>query len=232
MHLKLPHGLNIQTHSNIPIGCGLGSSAATVLSSLRAVGHYFRVEFRPDWYYRYSMEAEKLQHGHPSGVDSYISLHGGCALFQQGHATSIPLPRATLYLVNTGQPLTTTGECVVSVKDNFADDPVWNDFEAVTRAMASAMTSNQPEDVQAAIRENHRLLAHIGVVPARVQAFVREVEASGGAAKVCGAGSVAGEAGGMVMVLADHPPKALCEKYGYTLTSVRGDPLGTRIINE
>jgi mevalonate kinase len=105
LHLKFSDGVNIQTQSNIPIGCGMGSSAATILSLLRGIGHYFRVEFRPDWFLKYSLEAEKLQHGFPSGVDSFISLNGGCALFQNGKATSVPLPRLAMYLVNTGTPM-------------------------------------------------------------------------------------------------------------------------------
>lgn len=229
LHLKAD-GMNIQTQSNIPMGCGLGSSAASVLSLLRGVGHYFRVEFRPDWYLKYSLEVERLQHGHPSGVDSYISLHGGCALFQQGNAEPVPMPRDTMYLVNTGTPGATTGECVVEVRRRFERDNIWNDFEAVTRALAAAIRVNDIEGVRSCIRENHRLLTRIGVVPARIQQFIGEIEATGGAAKICGAGSVTGEAAGIVLVNSDIPPRELCTRYGYTLIPVRGDPLGTRIV--
>lgn len=229
LHLKA-EGLNIQTQSNIPIGCGLGSSAASVLSLLRGVGHYFRVEFRPDWYLKYSLEVERLQHGHPSGVDSYISLHGGCALFQQGNATPVPMPRDTMYLVNTGAPAATTGECVVQVRQRFERDQIWNDFEAVTRALAGAIHANDLDGVRRCIRENHRLLVRIGVVPTRVQQFIGEVEATGGAAKICGAGSVMGDAAGIVLASCEQPPRELCARFGYTLIPVRGDPLGTRIV--
>lgn len=230
LSLKFSDGINIQTQSNIPIGCGMGSSAATILSLLRGIGHYFRVEFRPDWFLKYSLEAEKLQHGFPSGVDSFISLNGGCALFRNGEATSVPLPRLALYLVNTGTPAATTGECVVAVKSKFEHDAIWNDFEAVTLNLEKAIRENKLEDVQQAIRENHRLLARIGVVPAKVQQFVGEIEQQGGAAKICGAGSVAGEHAGMVVVLADRAPVELCQRYGFELTTVRGDPLGARIV--
>lgn len=230
LHLKFSDGVNIQTQSNIPIGCGMGSSAATILSLLRGIGHYFRVEFRPDWFLKYSLEAEKLQHGFPSGVDSFISLNGGCALFQNGQASPVPLPRLAMYLVNTGTPVATTGECVVDVKSKFERDLIWNDFEAVTLALEKAVRANKLEDVQQAIRENHRLLARIGVVPAKVQQFIGELEAQGGAAKICGAGSVLGDNAGMVLVLAEKAPADLCQRYGYELSTVRGDPLGARIV--
>ncbi len=35
---------------------------------------------------------------------------------------------------------------------------------------------------------------------------------------------------GVVLVFADTPPTALCEKHGYTVSPVRGDPLGTRMV--
>jgi len=231
LHLKLTEGISIQTKSDIPIGCGLGSSAATVLSAARAVGHYFRVDFRPDWYYRYSIEAEKMQHGYPSGVDSYISVHGGCAMFRNGEAVSVPLPRFNIYLVNTGTPETTTGECVVSVRDRFANDRIWDDFEGVTVGFEEAIRKNDMDEIRRHIRENNQLLNRIGVVPEKVQRFISSIETVGGAAKICGAGSVRGDNGGMVLVIDEQPPVQLCKEYGYTITSVRGDPLGTRIID-
>lgn len=230
LHLKFGEGLNIQTQSNIPIGCGMGSSAATILSLLRAIGHYFRVEFRPDWFLKYSIDAEKMQHGFPSGVDSYISLHGGCALFREGEATSVPLPRIGLYLVNTGAPAATTGECVVAVKEKFQKDPIWNDFEAATLALEQAVRANDREAFQRLVAENSRLLDRIGVVPEKVRRFIADVEQAGGAAKVCGAGAVYGDNAGMVLVIAEHEPADLCKAYGYELMTVRGDPLGARIV--
>jgi len=177
-------------------------SAASVLSELRALGHYLRVDFRPEWYYEFSMEAEKLQHGHPSGVDSYISLYGGCATFEDGEAKSVPLPRMQMYLVETGAPEVTTGECVVQVKEQFENDLIWNDFEDVTREVETAVRENNDALMRSLLRENHRLLCRIGVVPEKVQ----------------------------VLVLADFMPTTLAEKYNYNVSPVRGDPLGTRIV--
>jgi mevalonate kinase len=230
LHRSLDSGIVIKLKSNLPVGSGLGSSAASVLSELRAVGHYLRVDFKPEWVYEFSLESEKLQHGHPSGVDSYISLYGGCAAFENGQARSVPLPRMKMFLVETGCPQATTGECVVNVKQRFENDRIWNDFESVTREVENAVRQNNEALMRSLLRENHRLLCRIGVVPEKVQRFAADVEAAGGAAKICGAGSTQGERGGVVLVLADFMPSALADKYGYTVSPVRGDPLGTRIV--
>ncbi|NOU36649.1 MAG: mevalonate kinase [Kiritimatiellaceae bacterium] len=230
LHRSLETGIVIKLKSSIPVGSGMGSSAASVLSELRALGHYLRVDFKPEWYYEFSLEAEKLQHGHPSGVDSYISLYGGCAAFQNGTARSVPLPRMKMYLVETGTPEATTGECVVQVKEQFQNDLIWNDFEAVTNEVEKAVRENNSALMRSLLRENHRLLCRIGVVPQKVQQFVADVETAGGAAKICGAGSIRGQSGGVVLVLADFMPTTLATKYGYNVSPVRGDPLGTRIV--
>lgn len=232
LHIKLEEGLDIGLTSSIPIGCGLGSSAASVLSELRALGHYLRVDFRPDWHYKYSMLAENLQHGKASGVDSYVSLNGGCVRFQEGQGVAVPMPRMPLFVVNTGMPEQSTGECVEFVKENKGNSSIWNDFEAVTNEVANVIGGRDTESMHRAIQENHRLLCEIGVVPDKVASFVKEIEASGGAAKICGAGAIAGDSGGMVLVLSESPPTAICQKYGYEIQAVRGDPLGVRIIDD
>lgn len=230
LHRSLDSGIVIKLKSNLPVGSGMGSSAAAVLSELRALGHYLRVDFKPEWYYEFSLETEKLQHGHPSGVDSYISLYGGCAAFQNGQARSIPLPRMKTYLVETGRPESTTGECVVQVKEQFQNDLIWNDFETVTTEVEKAVCENNSALMRSLLRENHRLLCRIGVVPEKVRRFIDEIECAGGAAKICGAGSVRGQNGGVVLVMADFMPASIAEKYGYKISPVRGDPLGTRIV--
>lgn len=230
LHHKINEGVCIKIRSNIPIGCGMGSSAATVLSELRAIGRYLRVDFQPDWYYEFSMEAEKMQHGNPSGVDSYISLNGGAAVFQDGKAHKIALPRMNMFLVETGTPLSTTGECVMQVDAQFAQSKIWNDFSDITKGVELALVDNNEALMRELVRENHRLLNAIGVVPEKVQQFIKDVESSGGAAKICGAGAVHGEAGGVVLVFAETMPVKLAQKYGYKISTVRGDPLGTRVV--
>ena len=143
---------------------------------------------------------------------------------------SVPLPRMKMYLVETGTPETTTGECVVQVKEKFETDMIWNDFESVTREVEAAVRENNEGLMRSLLRENHRLLCRIGVVPEKVQRFVSDVEAAGGSAKICGAGSTRGDKGGVVLVLADFMPTELAKTYGYTVSPVRGDPLGTRIV--
>jgi mevalonate kinase len=72
----------------------------------------------------------------------------------------------------------------------------------------------------------------IGVVPKRVQEFISELELTGASCKTCGAGAVSGDSSGVLLVLADSPPSALCQKYGYSLFEATCDTLGARLVEE
>ena len=87
---------------------------------------------------------------------------------------------------------------------------------------------NQHRNLLGAIRSTHQLLCHIAVVPGQVNEFIASVEALNGAAKICGAGSVSGVAGGLVLAVgADQKALAhLCLNYGYGMQELHPDLAG------
>ena len=230
VQLKLDRGVNIRLHSDIPVGGGMGSSAATLLCVLRGLAEYFSLDMKSEDYFNYGLEAEKLQHGNPSGVDPYTSLHGGFLRFQNKKAEKLASPDMPFYIINTGSPSSTTGECVDQVALHFRDSLIWDDFEAVTNEMQQALLKSDQREVQRWISENNRLLTKIGVVPPAIQNFIAEIEKSGGAAKIAGAGSIRGENAGMVVAFAENIPEQLVERFGYQVMNVKGDDLGARIV--
>jgi mevalonate kinase len=230
VQLKLDRGLNIQLKSNIPVGSGMGSSAATLLSVLKGLAEYYSLDLKKDDFFRYGLEAEKLQHGTPSGVDPYVSLHGGFVRFQNKKAEKLVMPEVPFYLVYTGTPQATTGECVSQVAEHFGDAKIWDDFEVVTNNLQNALTQNDFSEAQRWIRENNKLLTTIGVVPKHIQDFISEIEHLGGAAKIAGAGSVRGKSAGMVTVFSEQAPIDITQKYNFELLSIKGESNGARIV--
>lgn len=228
LNVSMQEGLQLQTESNIPIGCGMGSSAAMILSVIHAIAKYFRLDLKNEKYYSYGLEAENLQHGRSSGLDLRVSLQGGCIHYKDGIASQREIPTAPMYLVNTGKPESSTGDCVSHAGDYIPS--LLEDFAAVTEALDQALTAQNYIDLLAAIRENHSLLSNIGVVPEPVQQFIQKLEQQNMAAKICGAGSVAGDNAGIVLIVSEQNPEAICQRFGYSCQSIKGETRGLRAI--
>ena len=147
--VQLPQGIEIKTDSNIPMGCGMGSSAAAIVSSMMAVAHFSKLEMDMDSCYQLAWEAENMQHGHSSGVDVYLVLHGGCIRFQKGGEKEIrPIPRRSFLLVNTGTPMSSTGEAVDSAAKFLKNDTaLLNEFTQVTDRIDQALQQDDEESV-------------------------------------------------------------------------------------
>lgn len=249
LNVAIPHDLEIHTTSNIPMGCGMGSSAASVMSILYALAHFLKVEIDPNRFLTLGREAENLQHGRSSGLDIQLALHGGWIKFKDGMAEKKSHPVLPFTIVQTGQPESTTGQCVTAVAKHFQKAPhlpvqncipsiqtssqsnsIHQDFTDIVEAMEMAvMVQNQAELIHC-IRENHRLLSHIGVVPEKVQAFIAEIENRQGAAKICGAGSVQGDKAGIVWVVVEQEINDLLQKYGYQMQTIQGGCHGTHLV--
>lgn len=232
LNYALPHGVNIQVKSDIPIGCGMGSSAATIVSVMHAIANYLELPLGEEKLFKLALEAEKMQHGYSSGVDLKVALRGGCLYMEGQKIESRPIPRLPMYLVNTGMPLSSTGQCVEKVAPYFKSGGLGEAFANVTKAMDKAIQAEAWQVMRDAIQHNHQLLVRIGAVPEKVKYFISQIETQGGVAKVCGAGAVIGDQGGVVLVISDDLSviAALCERFGYNIISIIGESRGVHAI--
>lgn len=226
--LSLSEGLHLRIESSLPLGSGMGSSAATILSTMRAVSKHFNQTVSPEEWLELALEVENRQHGHSSGLDLRIVWQGGCGYGYEGKLHARALPDFPLYLINTGQPATTTGQCVEKVAPHFKSASLRQDFSDVTQAMDKAIAQHAFGELVQSIRNNHRLLSMLGVVPEKIRQLIAEIELLGGAAKICGAGAVAGDQAGVVWVVIknDQALFTLCEKQGYAVQRVHGENTG------
>jgi mevalonate kinase len=232
LNIKLTQGINIHVESTIPIGCGMGSSAATVLSIVHAIANHLDLKLTPEMFLRLGLEAENMQHGYSSGIDLKVSLYGGCLYIKNGEVHQREVPTMPLYLVNTGSPANTTGECVEAAASYFKTSQIGDDFAAVTDAMDKALQVGNVLSAQQLVHANHKLLVKIGVVPQAVQQFFSSVQNIGGAAKICGAGAISGDTAGMALIITEDEAalKELCAQYHYSLLPIIGESRGVHIV--
>jgi mevalonate kinase len=220
--------LGLRLDSELPIGAGFGSSAAAAVAVVAGYacwrGHD---DLDGATIARLALEAERRQHGLPSGVDTTTSLQGGLLWARRLQASPGGLPGGELAcerlaadapllgrlrVYHTGTPPEATGAVVAAVRTRRDRDPaaterLFDRMEAATRGLRAELGAavERPERVTALIREHQACLESLGVVPEPVRALVRRVEAAGGAAKVSGAGSLAGPGAGSLLVYHADP---------------------------
>jgi mevalonate kinase len=232
-HIKLQFskGMEIAVRSNVPVGCGMGSSAAAVISTMTALDSFLKLGWQRSDYLHFGQLVENLQHGKSSGLDLHLVTHGGCVQFLNSTAVQHSVPQMQLYIVNTGTPLSSTGECVAVTSKKLQEDPgLLQEFGAVCKVISQAINANDVTQLQAAIKINHQLLQRINVVPEKVANFISALEQAGMAAKICGAGAISGAAAGIVLIVARQDPTALVAQYGYSVETIRVDQNGTCIV--
>ncbi len=219
--------LELRVQSAIPVGAGLGSSAASAIGVVAAVrflaggtrsvpshaGGLSEDELAA--IEATALEVERRQHGFPSGIDSGTVLRGGVLLVRRMgdelRFDDLPRPkwlRRAVEILDSGTPSQTTGAVVTAVRRRYEEEPerttaVFDRIEAAVESFRAALGDGGPRDAAAAIADGHRALVELGVVPPAVARRIASVEAAGGAAKISGAGTLEGEsAGALICMLA------------------------------
>jgi len=222
-HFDLLHPIkagewSFKIHSEIPTGRGLGSSAAIIIGLLKTLYEQHHIEVENDTLLALAQRIEARQHGQSSGIDPATIIHGGLLEFQSNQ----PIKRHHSHklqgwLIDTGQPQSTTGQAVFYVKQHHqANHTLWKAFEENTKLIIEAWDQEQVSTFLEGIQKNQTLLEDIGVVPHIIQTFIRTLNDNLHAtAKVCGAGSVSGEQAGIVLCFCEHSPEQLCQEFGY-----------------
>jgi mevalonate kinase len=102
-----PHELRVE--SELPLGAGLGSSAAIGVACARAVAEACASTLAAERVLDAALAWERVFHGNPSGIDTEAAARGGCFMFTRGQgAETIALGRPlTLAIAVAGPPAST-----------------------------------------------------------------------------------------------------------------------------
>lgn len=200
---KLPSGVSIVINSHIPVGCGLGSSAALAVSLIGALMLFLSEEFDKEAINNIAFLAERYIHGNPSGGDNSTVTYGGFIWFRketQDLKIIQPVPITfsettadNFFIINTGKPEESTGEMVGLVKKFVKKHPVladniFNDQERLVKEFFSALQHNDEQKIIESIQKGEKNLERLGIVSSHVKKIIRNIEKKGGAAKICGGG--------------------------------------------
>ena len=183
-------GIGVTITSDLPVGCGMGSSAALAVATLRALADLEGRAPAFDELFERGFLPERVLHGNPSGVDHAVSALGRVVVYRRREGTPeiVPLDvTKPLHLVvaDTGSP-GDTAKMVAGVRER-APHSELRSIGALTEMVAAHL--QRGEDPGALFTENHRLLRRIGVSTPRLDhACAAMIGAGATGAKLAGAG--------------------------------------------
>ncbi|RQG98325.1 mevalonate kinase [Natrarchaeobius oligotrophus] len=198
-------GFDVTIESDIPLGAGLGSSAAVAVAAIDAGTRALGTTLEPDELAERAYRTEyDVQEGQASRADTFCSATGGAVRVEGDDCRSLESPDLPIVIGFDGGA-GDTGELVAGVRGlreqyEFAADTV-EAIGDVVRNGEDALAAGDLEEVGRLMNFNHGLLSALGVSSRSLDAMVwaaRDADALG--AKLTGAGG-----GGCIVALDPTP---------------------------
>ncbi|MGB9978325.1 mevalonate kinase [Methanobacterium sp.] len=189
-------GMEINIDVNIPIGGGLGSSAAVAVATIAAVSAYNKIDLKEEEIAKYAHEVELKVQKSASPLDTTISTYGGL-IYLESNAEDIvqldidyDIPVVIGYTDTRGD----TGKLVEAVKirrDIYSDiiDPLIDSIELITEEAKEAILNDDKKRIGELMNINHGLLDALGVNTKELSGMVYTARNAGACgSKITGAG--------------------------------------------
>lgn len=218
--LTIKRGMSIRLSSQIPMGAGLGSSAALITSILK------HSPLNTERLFSLSKDIESYQHGYSSGLDVATSLSSDKVVVSQNSSLMYKPYSGDFWkrytLVYTGQAESSTGQCVDHTRKVLSENTeLLARLTRINKKVVDIFFDKNWDLLPALVQENQNLLEKIGVVPNKVRTFVQRLNREGVCAKVCGAGSISGDNAGLVWILSNHQNiQDIIARFGYQCISL------------
>ncbi|KAG5232489.1 mevalonate kinase [Salix suchowensis] len=152
--------------SDLPLGAGLGSSAAlcvafsaallacsdTVNMDMKQEGWLVFGESELELLNKWAFEGEKIIHGKPSGIDNTVSTYGNMIKFRSGNLTRIKSSMPLKMLITNTKVGRNTKALVAGVSERTlrhsdAMSFVFNAVDSISKELANVIQTPAPDDL-------------------------------------------------------------------------------------
>lgn len=208
--MRISDNFVVKIKSEIPLGSGLGSSAAVSVAFVRALADEYKLSPTNEQVSAYAYEAEKIYHGTPSGIDNTLATCEGAILFQKAEKGNVITPLKIgkplcVVVGNTGKKKAGTGEIIAAVKARKEKNPeiyshLFEIEKKIIENAVKAIEHGKHEELGELMNINHGLLSALGVSSKENEDIVQKARELGAlGAKITGAGM-----GGSCVILAKN----------------------------
>ncbi|AIU69823.1 mevalonate kinase [Thermococcus eurythermalis] len=226
-------GITVSITSQIPVGAGLGSSAAVAVATIGAVSKLLGLELTREEIGKLGHRVELLVQGASSGIDPTVSAIGGFIHYEKGKFEHLPFMELPIVVGYTGSS-GSTKELVAMVRKTKEEipeiiEPILLSMGKVVEKAREILLSDLDEEVRferlgKLMNINHGLLDALGVSTKKLSELVYAARTAGAlGAKITGAGG-----GGCMYALAPGRQREVAT----AITIAGGTPMITEISRE
>lgn len=200
-HFQINRSAQLTIRSDIPIGAGLGSSAAFSVCLVGCFYLWQNEKIDPDEINQLAYQVECLFHGTPSGIDNTISTYGQSLVYSRQLRQHMEFHLKNLAIIDTGIPKST--KRMVELVRLFVEanrdeaEAILNEIEKCVETMIA-----HPEEMKDTFRRNQDLLKQLGVSNDAIDHILAKLTEQNLSGKITGAGG-----GGCLIALIDSLTK-------------------------
>lgn len=196
-------GLHVTTQADFPPERGLGSSAAAAGAVIQAVLDAYGVPASPQQLFDLTQEAERIAHGHPSGLDALTTASSAPVYFRDGAGTALDMNLTAWIVIADSGAQGSTRETVGDVRRGYETSPeqvgaLLDQLGAIAEGAAEDLRTGDVSALGEKMNDAHRLLAELGVSDDRLDAMTGAARDAG----AVGAKLTGGGRGGCIIALA------------------------------
>lgn len=198
--------VSVKIRSDIPVGSGLGSSAAVTIATLAAINLEFKLGHSNDEIARMGHEIEQKVQGAASPTDTFVSTFGGVVEIPSRRRLSMLECGIVIGNTNKGATPKKTAKLVKHVaglREEYPEviDPIIRTIGSFSKKGEILVKKKDYISLGKLMNVNHGLLDALGVGTAELSALVYAARNAGAyGAKITGAGG-----GGCMVALSDSP---------------------------
>jgi mevalonate kinase len=197
-------GVSVRVKSDVPIGCGMGSSASLCVAAIRSICGLLDRQLAAPQISDMAYEAETFYHATPSGIDNSVVAHERPIYFvkRKGpHPIQVGDTSFKFLIADSGVSRS-TADIVAEVRqyrdeDRAKYDSMFWEIGSMASVAREVIRGGNRAELGMCMNRNHEILCDLGLTCGEVEHIVEAAREAGAAgAKVSGAGR-----GGCVLAL-------------------------------
>ncbi len=204
-----PEYLKLSIYSEIPVSCGLGSSASVIIETLKSLSNFYNIELDKNDIFKLAYEVERITQGKASITDTATITYGGVLEIKDNKFRKLNdlndfIKECDFLIAYVEKRNKKTADLVKEVSNLDYKDEIFKEIDKIAK---EAIKVNDKKEFGELLLKNHELLKKLNISTNKIDKVIDIAKKYSYGAKITGAGG-----GGCVIILLNDNWKELIKR--------------------